>query len=880
MGYSQFQKNSIDDIIRMFKKRNKVLLADEVGLGKTLIAAGVMEELFLKNDRSCGNVIYVAPSTLLINENIDKFKNKSETKKFNILSDEKINRPIKTIGQLAENKKDLCDEKINMFASSQGVLFATKSQEGDTPERTILVCIIKAVIDLRKDLKSRCENVDAICNSLEIINKIIFDLGISLQCKYDSISNTSQYKTIKEYVINSDIAVDIINSANNLIINESISRRENPLLEKVIEPETKIDNKTLSFFELIGMASVNKDITWLYSAFRGHNEYQDSIYDDKRIALINLIRLIVNITLIKHLNVRLIILDEFHKYFRKTEQNVLDLILHETECKLLMLSATPYRISIEAMLDDTDEGSKEEQPAFDNFKELLRYLFDEDSEYGDLLNKYISAIKDLSDSKEVNEEKWKMIIEAKEVLENKLKEVISRNERSECYKTETIIETKKYLDSETKYFVSELNTYKRINELLPGRKEKIPLGYVKEMPYPLQYADDYKVIKSIPKDVLKDRSLLFSEDRPVSDHFLLDVLLNRIKENKLNECLWIPPSCKKEDDISKILVFALYRASTKAIKDITNKIMDNTKCKADNSILNSIDVFDIKKYLPDCFCLENRDLTGLNRAFRNYFKIHIDVLVNAAIRDVAIRDIDSYCKRYALKEVLDEYAFIMDNNWDKFASGILSALKPETSMLVETIDEENDKNEVAERFQTPFYPFVLAATSSIQEGVDLHNYCLEIMHWHIPASPVEFEQREGRVDRRMSYLIRKRAWEKCVGCNINWDDVFNQVGDGFNGLQPYWYVPLKESGMKIRRIVAYHSGSKEEKKYDYLIKIKNYYRLSLGSGLEKEMLDKLGELLKDSDRSSKLFLSLKPYPKEGASLKPRYGIAGTKEAQM
>ncbi|MCR5237972.1 MAG: DEAD/DEAH box helicase family protein [Lachnospiraceae bacterium] len=849
MGYSKFQENSIENIYNMFKEKKKVLLADEVGLGKTLIAAGVMEKMFLQCDKSCGNVIYIAPSTLLINENIYKFKNKSAQKRFNILSNEKINRPIKTIGQIAEGKKELSEKEINLFACSQGVLFATKSQEGDLLERTILVCIIKAVIESRDKIKSKCKgvDVDTICNSLEIVNKKLFDLDTALQCRYDGLSKTTRYGTIKKHIDNTDIAVNIIESVNRLIIN---SQSENELINKSIEPTVEINNRKCSFFELIGMESVDKDkVSWLYSRFRDNKISQEPEYLDKCTDLINLVRLIVNIALIKQLNVKLIILDEFHKYFRKTEQNVLDLILDEAECQLLMLSATPYRMSIEGISDDADEGDKKEPPAFENFTELLEYLFDGDENPQKELKNYISDIKELSNSKEVDKEKWEKIKKDKVKLEGELKKVISRNERSECYKTDTIIETRKYTDdtedSDLECFVSEFNTYKGINELL---SEKIPLGYIKEIPCPLKYANDYKSLKSlksISEEIQKDRT---------EPHFLLDVLNHRIEDNKLNECLWIPPSCKK-DVISKILVFVLYRASTRAIKDIINKKYNTTPNITNNSITSSIDIFNISNYLPNFKTeISMADLDELNSAFRNYFTIHSNVLQNVP----NINDIDSYCRQYALKEVLEEYLFIMDRDWDRFKSGILSALNLESSMLVETIDEDNTKNEVAERFQTPFYPFVLAATSSIQEGVDLHNYCIEVMHWHIPASPVEFEQREGRVDRRISYLVRKRAWEKCGNCNISWEDIFNSVGDGFDGLQPYWFVPTdSDFKIKIRRIIAYHNGSKEEKKYDNLINTKNYYRLSLGTGIDEKMLGKLHELLKDRD-SSELFLSLKP----------------------
>ena len=55
--------------------------------------------------------------------------------------------------------------------------------------------------------------------------------------------------------------------------------------------------------------------------------------------------------------------------------------------------------------------------------------------------------------------------------------------------------------------------------------------------------------------------------------------------------------------------------------------------------------------------------------------------------------------------------------------------------------------EVREAFNSPFWPFVLASTSVGQEGIDFHWWCHAVFHWNIPSNPVDFEQREGRVDR-------------------------------------------------------------------------------------------------------------------------------------
>ena len=77
--------------------------------------------------------------------------------------------------------------------------------------------------------------------------------------------------------------------------------------------------------------------------------------------------------------------------------------------------------------------------------------------------------------------------------------------------------------------------------------------------------------------------------------------------------------------------------------------------------------------------------------------------------------------------------------------------------------EENDTGratrpeQVREAFNSPFWPFVLATTSVGQEGLDFHHYCHAVVHWNLPANPVDLEQREGRVHRYKGHAIRKNV---------------------------------------------------------------------------------------------------------------------------
>ena len=71
--------------------------------------------------------------------------------------------------------------------------------------------------------------------------------------------------------------------------------------------------------------------------------------------------------------------------------------------------------------------------------------------------------------------------------------------------------------------------------------------------------------------------------------------------------------------------------------------------------------------------------------------------------------------------------------------------------------------EVRAAFNSPFWPFVLATTSVGQEGIDFHWWCHSVVHWNLPANPVDFEQREGRVDRYKGRDPQERRCRPPVG---------------------------------------------------------------------------------------------------------------------
>ena len=180
------------------------------------------------------------------------------------------------------------------------------------------------------------------------------------------------------------------------------------------------------------------------------------------------------------------------------------------------------------------------------------------------------------------------------------------------------------------------------------------------------------------------------------------------------------------------------------------------------------------------------------------------------------------------------------------------------------------KENIRNAFNSPMRPFVLATTSIGQEGLDFHNYCRVIMHWNLPSNPIDLEQREGRINRFKCLAIRQNAADK-YGKDGNtkfekdiWQEMFEaakaEKQAGQSELVPFWCFGKNQS-VKIERLVPMYPMSKDEPKYERLIKILSLYRLTLGQARQEELLEYLFKEFKDATVLKKLFIDLSPFSK-------------------
>ena len=169
---------------------------------------------------------------------------------------------------------------------------------------------------------------------------------------------------------------------------------------------------------------------------------------------------------------------------------------------------------------------------------------------------------------------------------------------------------------------------------------------------------------------------------------------------------------------------------------------------------------------------------------------------------------------------------------------------------------------VRSAFNSPFAPFVLASTSVGQEGIDFHWWSHSVVHWNLPSNPVDFEQREGRVNRFGGHAVRKNVgrahWREALQSTdlCAWRAAFeaaeaqpSEAGD----FSPWW---VYKGPARIQRILLQHPLSRDIERYEQLREALTRYRLTLGQPRQEDMVEMLQR--RNIDAQNVPTISLRP----------------------
>ncbi|MGV9673361.1 DEAD/DEAH box helicase [Gordonia sp. NPDC003504] len=257
-----------------------------------------------------------------------------------------------------------------------------------------------------------------------------------------------------------------------------------------------------------------------------------------------------------------------------------------------------------------------------------------------------------------------------------------------------------------------------------------------------------------------------------------------------------------------------------------------------------------------------------------------------------------YCADGNLQAVLDEYLFHLeavegesvhtDESLIVFAQHAAKALKlnPAIYKAKDPLGEGHDidfrcrfalrygdakqedqsarPTDIREAFNSPFWPFVLVSTSVGQEGIDFHPWCHNLVHWNVPSSPVDFEQRDGRVNRHRGHAVRRNIADKhsaeMLATGNPWraaytvaakDAPFSEIG----GLAPDWVYP---GPYKVLRDLMPYQLSVDEARIQRTKERVAYYRLAFGQSRQADLISIVAAIGVDPDDAERWRVDLRP----------------------
>ena len=150
-GLKEFQRRTAEYAFRRLyggeDSTRRFLIADEVGLGKTLVAAGVIAKA-IDHLRALGtpriDVIYICSNQAIARQNVDRIR-------LRLSMDTK---PLAERITLLPYRLDTLDQPVNLIALTPGTSFNTASAEGVVEERVILFRMLtQAWGDLGQDAR-------------------------------------------------------------------------------------------------------------------------------------------------------------------------------------------------------------------------------------------------------------------------------------------------------------------------------------------------------------------------------------------------------------------------------------------------------------------------------------------------------------------------------------------------------------------------------------------------------------------------------------------------------------------------------------------------------------------------------------------------------
>lgn len=475
-----YQRASVDKICKHFENSGKALLADEVGLGKTFVAKGVVAKLAAEhweNNQQPFRVAYICPNQNVAAQNYPKFtgmyssglevsKNKADTLKKaleayskdpRIPTDCVYTRLCKWLitmgekgcdirGAMQEKERKLYLPEENEEKEQGDISPATESASGKgKPQmqgyaRYAARVLLKKILDDEQFpvLKPLWYTAKKGCGSDEL-PKVFYAFN-KAAVYYLTSQTTEDYRLSMQHLYTAEAKRRSVEKAvqfEALTPSTSFSTgngtgtyKERALLFATLARYCGLDAPDWLKNEY---AAQNKAVDGFQPAFSAYLKRLDGIFCEDMISaevkellcsneepndfIVKLRKEFIKNNAEKFLNYDLVIMDEFQNFPEligngnndKSDAAIIaQKIFGKSDCKVLLLSATPFEINDyipEGFAEEPDDGnfagisaergSSDEKQVFDGFFKLIEFMIGEDAEkWTNQWSEYRSKLRD------------------------------------------------------------------------------------------------------------------------------------------------------------------------------------------------------------------------------------------------------------------------------------------------------------------------------------------------------------------------------------------------------------------------------------------------------------------------------------------------------
>ena len=508
-GLKDFQQATVNRIDALYRSgQMRVLVSDEVGLGKTLIAKGTIAKL-AQMQKARGDklvkVVYICSNSAIAGQNLDKLMISNEVRKEATSSSRLSMQHLNIFMQ--ESDENLLMQYIQLIPLTPDTSFRMTSGAGTVDERALMYALLRRIPELEPWLP-----------------------------QLDVAMRDWAYKAWSWHRDEYEKSVVICDAqSHGDYLRYMLARMNKEMTLRRKDGGTYLE-------ELIDLCRRIK-----HSGNRRLNSN----------AIIGKLRVMFAQISLDKLEPDLVIMDEFQrfKYLINSDPDTETGLLatkffNAASVRTLLLSATPYKMY--STLEEIDDTQVDEHYA--EFMDVMRFLNvteQENEAFRTVWNNYSVSLKELTSGDAT-------ILAAKQSAEDALYRHICRTERISATQGADMIDAHEVKEP-VEVMESDIKAYLQVQQLLEDihLPYNVPVDYIKSCPYLLSFMRDYKLKKDIERyfaanpdetSVLSREWLWlkrqnFDKYEPVDPgNARLSRVMSHAFKHDAEKLLWVPPS--------------------------------------------------------------------------------------------------------------------------------------------------------------------------------------------------------------------------------------------------------------------------------------------------------------------------------------------------